>query len=575
MSENEQDYLAWWREVRFGMFIHWGIYSVPAGVWKGQPVPSLGEWIMHNGKIPFEEYSQLAKEFNPVKFNAEEWVAVAKAAGMKYLVITAKHHDGFAMFNSPSNPYNIVDATPYKHDVMKDLAEACHKAGIRMCFYYSQDQDWAWPGASGHWEEMGDKGWWGYKPDPEGFAKYLEDKVKPQLRELLTQYGPIGLIWFDTPVAITLEQSLMLKAFVHELQPECLVSGRVGNGVGDYGSLGDNQIPCGPVVGEWETPATLNDTWGYKSDDHNWKTVADLIYLLVDLASKGVNYLLNVGPTSEGLIPPESVDLLLGVGKWMDVNSDAIYGTQQNPYPYSFEWGRMTTKDNRLFLLFTEWPAKFSLPGLRNNVRRVSLLADPRADLTFRQQHDAGADSHLLEIDLPKTAPDSVVSVVVVEFEGTLNVDTTPQQQISGKVVLPAYLAEIAKSADSALKVTDAGWVNGWTDDSSHLSWKFKVDRPGRFLVRVVQGMNRNLDPATGHHTVAVAVAGAQVAGVLTNAEPLVLPRTQYFPEYASELGEVSLSAAGEYELSLSLEQLSADYADFTVAAVELAPVGD
>jgi len=214
---------------------------------------------------------------------------------------------------------------------MQELAAACARHGLRMCFYYSQAQDWHAPGGAGHWELAEGENWTRQKVDPEAFAQYLEDKVKPQVTELLTQYGPIGLIWFDTPVVITREQSVALRELVHSLQPDCLVSGRVGHDVGDYGSLGDNQIPRGPVTGAWETPATLNDTWGFKSDDHHWKSTKDLLYLLVDLASKGVNYLLNVGPTGLGEIPPPSVDLLRAIGAWMDVNGEAIHGTAPNP----------------------------------------------------------------------------------------------------------------------------------------------------------------------------------------------------------------------------------------------------
>ncbi len=230
----------WWREARFGMFIHWGLYAVPAGIWRGKDIPGIGEWIMHRAQIPVKEYEKLAGRFNPTGFNAEEWAQLAKDAGMKYLVITSKHHDGFAMFASKADPYNIVSATPYKKDPMKDLARACRKRGIRLCFYYSQDQDWHEPEATGNT-------WDWPKKTKRGFAEYLEAKVKPQLTELLTKYGPLGLIWFDTSRQITRAQSLDLKRFVHKLQPDCLVSGRVGNDVGDYGSMGDNQIPSGRV----------------------------------------------------------------------------------------------------------------------------------------------------------------------------------------------------------------------------------------------------------------------------------------------------------------------------------------
>jgi len=322
------DPLKWWREARFGMFIHWGLYAIPAGVWKGKDVAGIGEWIMRRAEIPVTEYEQLTEKFNPVQFNAKTWVGIAKKAGMKYIVITAKHHDGFALYDSPCSEYDIVDATPYRKDPMAALARECRKAGIKLCFYYSQWQDWHEPnGANNDWD---------FDESAKDYAKYIRGKVRPQVTELLTQYGPIGLIWFDTPGQITRGQSLSLKRLVHTLQPKALVSGRVGNELGDYGSLGDNQIPGGRVTGDWETPATMNDTWGFKTKDHNWKSVKTLLYLLVDLASKGVNYLLNVGPTKEGIIPKSSVDRLTAIGTWMKVNSEAIYGTGANPYPCEF-----------------------------------------------------------------------------------------------------------------------------------------------------------------------------------------------------------------------------------------------
>ena len=242
-ARTKTDRLRWWREARFGMFIHWGIYAVPAGVWKGEDIAGIGEWIMNRARIPVEEYAKLAKKFNPVKFNATEWVRVAKTAGMKYIVITSKHHDGFALFDSPSNDYNIVTRTPWGRDPMKALAEACGKAGLRLCFYYSQSQDWRDP-----------NGWsndWDYDESKKDYGEYLRRKVKPQLRELLTQYGPIGLIWFDTPQGITRGQSEDLKRLVRELQPDCIVSGRIGSDIGDSLRTINSTFQASHHVGRW------------------------------------------------------------------------------------------------------------------------------------------------------------------------------------------------------------------------------------------------------------------------------------------------------------------------------------
>jgi alpha-L-fucosidase len=392
--------LSWWREARFGMFIHWGLYAIPAGIWKGQQIPEIGEWIMHTARIPVAEYEPLARQFNPVRFDAAAWVALAKKAGQRYLVITSKHHDGFCMFKSAYTRYNIVDSTPFGRDPMQELASECRKQGVRLCFYYSQTQDWHHPD--------GDGNDWDYDESKKDFAGYVESYVKPQVRELLTHYGPIGLIWFDTPKGITADQSRSLLDLCHQIQPDCIVCGRLGNTLGDYASAGDNKIPQQSLDLDWETPATINDTWGFKSYDHNWKSTDDLIHKLVDIVSKGGNYLLNVGPTAEGIIPQPSVERLLAMGNWLGINGEAIYGTVAGPLQ-GLGWGRTMAKAGKVYLHVFDWPKGGVVKVSGIAATGAYLLADPsRAALPLSHGDQA------LTIQGPAQAPDGIDTVIVL-----------------------------------------------------------------------------------------------------------------------------------------------------------------
>lgn len=309
--------LDWFRQATFGLFIHWGLYAIPAGRWNDSEVPGIGEWIMNRARIPVDEYSVLTDQFNPTAFDPAEWVDLAKRAGQRYMVLTAKHHDGFCLWPTQQTHYNVVDATPFGRDIVGELAEECRKQQLPFGLYYSQTQDWHHPD--------GDGNDWDYDESAKNFDAYIDDYVKPQVRELLTSYGPLCLIWFDTPRRISVKQSSELLELVHELQPECLVNGRIGNGLGDYGQAADNAIPDHPVEGQWETPVTMNGTWGYKVDDHQWKSVEQLQQTLTDVSANGGNVLLNVGPDASGKIPPESVSRLTALGEWLAGPGRSVY----------------------------------------------------------------------------------------------------------------------------------------------------------------------------------------------------------------------------------------------------------
>ena len=316
------DNKAWFRQAKFGMMVHWGLYSLPAGEWNGERMPFIGEWAQSYFRIPGHEYSQLAGAFNPILFIAQEWVRLALDAGMRYLVVTSKHHDGFAMYHSKVDRYNIVDATPFKRDVIGELAEACAKQGLKLGLYYSQDLDWHEPNGGGYTRghtNCGVMSWtndWDYpENDQKNYSQCFESKIKPQVEEILRNYGELCLIWFDTPLTISAEQSRELADLVKKYQPNCLINSRIGNHMGDYRSWGDNQIPDEFMKdGLFETPATLNDTWGYKAFDQNWKNADEVLRLKNHLNARGINYLLNVGPDYLGRIPGPSQQILREVG---------------------------------------------------------------------------------------------------------------------------------------------------------------------------------------------------------------------------------------------------------------------
>lgn len=561
--------IAWWRDARFGMFIHWGLYAIPAGEWKGQPIAGLGEWIMNRAKIPVAEYEPLAKQLNPVKFDADAIVAAAKNAGMKYITITSKHHDGFAMFASKASPYNIVDATPFHRDPLKELAAACQRAGLKLCFYYSQTQDWHESGGIGNtWDFT--------EPTPEAFQAYYDNKVLPQVRELLTNYGPIGLIWFDTPRNITQKQSQQLADLVHQLQPNCLVSGRVGHGLGDYDSAGDNQISVGKVKRDWETPVTLNDTWGYKKDDENWKSSTVLIRQLAQVASRGGNYLLNVGPTAEGVIPQPSIDRLADVGRWMKVNSDAIYGTSASPFPYELPWGVITAKPGKLYLHVFHWPgSEFVLYGVESKVRSAYLLADAsHKPLAMKQQHHADTGLDELRLTIPAEAPSADDSVIVLDIAGPVEVTKMLMQQPDHQVTLPAYLADVHHAPGaSQLRFDSRGVVERWLNKDESLSWDYQVSIPGAFdVIAITSGQKYGKD-WEGGHKVTVKTANKDLTALIADEGKVDNPSNPYWPYVRSKLGQIEISKAGKYVLSLQPQSLVTEKKfGLTLVSIQLVP---
>ena len=428
--------MEWWREARFGMFIHWGLYSIPAGTWNGKQIPGIGEWIMNNASIPVADYKALAPKFNPTAFSAHDIVALAKSAGMKYIVITSKHHDGFAMFDSKADPFNIVAATPFKRDPLQELAEECRKQGIKLGFYYSQAQDWTAPGGTAivRLDHNKDTGHWDPAQDGD-FDTYLHTKAIPQIKELLTNYGDFpAVVWFDTPTKMMTPARAAEIVTLLNQHPNLIWNNRLG---GDY--KGDTETPeqfippQGYPGRDWESCMTINDTWGYKSYDTNFKSTETLLRNLIDIASKGGNYLLNVGPDSTGVVPAPEADRLRQMGQWLKVNGEAIYNTNatlfgpeagafsdtekdKNGKPKfipTWNW-RSTTAPNKIYIEIFTWPKGFFRIGNPpRNITSAYLLADPNHTSLKIGSASTGLGSYI-DIQLPAKPLDPIATVLVL-----------------------------------------------------------------------------------------------------------------------------------------------------------------
>ena len=532
-KEQRDARMGWWRDARFGMFIHWGLYAVPAGEWKGQKIQGLGEWIMTDAAIPVEEYQALQQRFNPVKFDAKRWARLAKGAGMKYVVLTTKHIDGFCMFDSKLTDYDIM-GTPFRRDVMKELAEAVRGAGMKMCAYYSisdfHHPDYTPLGPGSSWPNVA------AHTKPADFARYL-DYLHGQLRELLTSYGPLGVIWFDacydqSPEA--LQATEMLK-MMRTIQPDLIVNNRLGIPL-DFDTP-EQFIPGTGVPGrDWETCMTINDTWGFKKDDRNWKSTEVLLRNLIDIVSKGGNYLLNVGPTAEGEIPAECATRLEEIGRWMTVNGEAIHGTTASPFR-RLAWGRCTQKPGRLYLHVFDWPkGELVVPGLKSKVEQAYLLADAgKAPLAvMRREGD-------VVVELPAPAPDKIASVVVLAIAGA--VEVTPYavpQAADGSVTLPAVDATIHGNTAAYESDPRKDCIGYWMNSHDWLGWDYLLKKPGAFDVEITLAC---VDAEAGSEYV-VDVSGQKLTGKVEG--------TGAWDKFVTKkLGSVRIDAAGRQVLSV------------------------
>jgi len=431
--EEKQARLKWFTDARFGMFIHWGVYAVPAGEYKGEKVRSLGEWIMKNGAIPVNEYRAFAKDFTASKYDPTAWAKLAKEAGMKYVVITSKHHDGFALYDTKVSDWNAVQASGAKRDLIEPLAKAVRNEGLKFGLYYSQAQDWVNGGSGTGWDTL----------QKQDFPYYLLTVALPQVDEILTMFKP-DILWWDTPRGMTKEMGVPFANRV-ALEKNIITNNRLGPGHPGDTRTPEQTIPPRGYSGElFEVCMTINNTWGYKKDDQNWKSTKELIQKLSDIASKGGNFLLNVGPTAEGEIPEPCIRRLKEIGKWMDVNGEAIYATEASPFARRLPWGRVTRKPNgkggeTLYLHVWDWPTngKILLPNVEQSPLNGNVLADKAPVKTSITPEG-------LVVNLPGSARDSSVSVVALNFEKPIVIlkDGLPTVGKDGSIVLGAFDAD-------------------------------------------------------------------------------------------------------------------------------------
>ncbi len=476
-------------KARFGLFIHWGLYAATEGFWGGKETKGIGEWIAAREQIPNDEYEKLADKMTCEKFNASQWAELAYDAGMRYCVFTAKHHEGFAMYDTGYDDYSIVKRSPYGKDIAAEITNAMREKGIIPCFYYSQAIDF-------HESEAMGNTWYFEKPENErDFLSYINGKCKYQLRELLENYGDIGLVWMDVPKGITKEIAEDLKAHVKKYQPDCLVSGRIGGewDMGDYFCMGDNQVPVGKADYLRETASTMNDTWGYKREDHNFKSPKEITELLCSLVSKGTNLLLNIGPRANGEIPEESIHILKELAEWMSVNGEAIHESDASPFASEFSFGSCCRKENVLYFFVYDKPDSISVRGIKNKVLSVEILGGGAAEYT---------DGESLVIRLHKH--NKYVTVVKAVLDSEPEIESGLYMQEDSCILLPAYLCGICKtdnilsetaksgdaaidaerfnvSADNSIGISEAGIIQNWASEKDYIKWSFECGCGGEY----------------------------------------------------------------------------------------------
>lgn len=539
----------------YAMFIHWGLYSQLANRWKGKTYYGIGEWLMNENMagIPVEEYKAAASTFNPKGFDARAIVRLAKDAGMKYIVITSKHHDGFAMYDSRACDFNIVRQTPFARDPMRELAQACKEEGLGLGFYYSHNQDWTYPGGNG-----------GPKTDAQGHPKtfddYFREKCLPQVEEITRNYGDIELVWFDTPGGMPEKYARKLVEVVHHNQPHALVSGRVGYGMGDYQTLGDMEVPLENVPGLWESVDVTNDSWGYAWYDQNWKAPQQVLFNLVSTVARGGTYMMNVGPDGHGEIPAAAQATLRSVGKWLNRHPYVIYDAGASPWGHALPWGDATTHDGNLYLTVFQWPTdgKLYVPGVLSEVSKVELMGENGSrKLKFNRS------GNWLVVDVPTAVPEKLAAVLKVtpQASDSFRVDRTlavdPHIGLCASVKFAT--AENGSVHKRQWMEKFGEWktayaVDKWTE-ATRTTWEVEIKEPGSYQLSLhYAGTSRmvwRIDMEGG--TFIQNQQGASSA----------------YADYP--IGQVTFDRPGKHRLSVRL--LEGNMADASLTALTVMPV--
>lgn len=563
----------WFTDSRFGMFIHWGIYSGAEGIWKGEKLRNdndYAEWILYRNRIDREEYVTLLDRFDWDEIDPEKWVLLAKNSGMKYVTLTAKHHDGFALWDSQVSDYDLGNYTNPKRDIVKELADACKKHGLKLGLYYSHWVDWEHKYGWDHTREI-------YGITDEEYDLYWQEKVIPQMRELLTNYGDISLIWFDmwihhSNTVVTKKQLLQLKSLIRELQPNCLVNSRLGLSVEedpdiDYKTLGDNQLGYKKEDFPWQSPATVAHSWGFYSKESKWKSTTTLLKSLINNVSLNGNFMLNIGPRANGDVPYEITQRMLEMGKWLNVNGEAIYGTEAfDLRKDQHDWGKITCKETaegfKLYLHVFTWPLNKTLylTGVSASPRKVYLLADKqKAELNF------SSSKVVTEVSLPATQPDPYVSVIVLEYENRPEIidDLVSKTVDGGFSLLPQNQSSIDESLiinPKERKGTVPAHVE--VDENTTFSWKIYVNEPGEKNIDISYSFQNESEKSK----LSLTVAGTTISQVILGTGKTVGEPGQNYviDNYKSNrLGKINFAEKGYYDIELTIEPAKDDKVNF------------